>query len=69
MILENIQSYINTSIQSTETFDEHYINYMMKVQDEQLNEEMNHIFGTSLQRLVEIDREVDKLHTTAMRGE
>ena len=69
MILENIQSYISTSIQSTETFDEHYINYMMKVQDEQLNEEMNHLFGTSLQRLVEIDREVDKLHTTAMRGE
>lgn len=68
-MLENIQSYISVSAQSSETFNEYYLKYMMEVQDNDLSEEMNKLFGSpSINKLIEIDREANKLYTNTLRG-
>lgn len=68
-MLEVIQSYIDTSKASHETFNEHYVTYMMKVQDEKIDEDIRKLFDSaSFEKLVEVDREANKLHRNIMKG-
>lgn len=68
-MLEVIQSYIDTSKESHETFNEHYVMYMMKVQDEKIDEDIRKLFDSaSFEKLVELDREANKLHRNIMKG-
>lgn len=68
-MLEVIQSYIDTSKASPETFNEHYVMYMMKVQDEKIDEDIRKLFDSaSFEKLVEVDREANKLHRNIMKG-
>ena len=68
-MLEVIQSYIDISKSSHETFNEHYAMYMMKVQDEKIDEDIRKLFdSSSFETLVEIDREANKLHRNIMKG-
>lgn len=68
-MLEVIQSYIDTSKASHETFNEHYVIYMMKVQDEKIDEDIRKLFDSaSFEKLVEVDREANKLHRNIMKG-
>ena len=68
-MLEVIQSYIDTSKASHETFNEHYVMYMMKVQDEKIDEDIRKLFDSaSFEKLVEVDREANKLHLNIMKG-
>lgn len=68
-MLEVIQSYIDTSKASHETFNVHYVMYMMKVQDEKIDEDIRKLFDSaSFEKLVELDREANKLHRNIMKG-
>lgn len=68
-MLEIIQSYINTSKESSQTFNEHYAMYIMRVQDEKIDEDIRRLFeSSSFEKLVEIDREANKLHRNVMKG-
>lgn len=68
-MLDTVQSYISASAKSTESFDEYYTRYMMKVQDEHLDMEMNKLFRSSnFQKLIDLDKEANKLHTNVLRG-
>lgn len=68
-MLEVIQSYIDTSKASHKTFNEHYVMYMMKVQDEKIDEDIRKLFDSaSFEKLVEVDREANKLHRNIMKG-
>lgn len=68
-MLENVQSYISTSAQSNQTFNERYMRYIMEVQDAHLNFEITRMFGSpSIKKLIEIDREANNLHRGALRG-
>ena len=43
--------------------------YMMKVQDEKIDEDIRKLFdSSSFETLVEIDREANKLHRNIMKG-
>lgn len=65
MLLQQIQSYIQDEQRSTESFNEYYMKYMMSVQDSQLDKEMSKLFSyNSFEKLIEIDREVNKLQNT-----
>lgn len=68
-MLENIQSYINTATQSSETFNERYMRYIMQVQDADINHELIQLFGSpSIKKLIEIDKEANNLHRGLLGG-
>lgn len=68
-MLDIIQSYITASKNSTENFNEHYAKYMMDVQDQHLDLEISKLFGSpSLKKLIDIDKEANKLHSNILKG-
>jgi len=68
-MLENIQSYITASAQSSTTFNEFYVEYMMRVQDNHLDQEMSRLFSSpSMKKMIELDREANKLHQQMLKG-
>lgn len=68
-MLESIQSYIDTCRQSTKSFNQHFAEYMMEVQDRSINIELSRLFdSTSFEKLVALDKESDKIHKQLLKG-
>lgn len=68
-MLEVVKSFLEKEDSLVKTFQEHYTEYMMNVQDKGIDREMNKLFNNaSFEKLLEIDKESTRMYENLLKG-